>query len=499
MSQKFVLALDLGTTGNRAIVFDRDQRIVCRFYEEFPQIYPRPGWVEHDPAAIWESVRSILKRTFRKISPEKITSLGIANQRETIVLWDKKTGRPIHNAIVWQCRRSTSLCESLKKKGLEDLIHQRTGLFLDPYFSATKLTWIFRNVKRARPLAQNGRLLAGTIDTWIIWKLSGGRLHITDTSNASRTMLLNIHTKEWDAKLCKIFEVPKTILPKVAASSAVAGSTDEKLFGCKIPIAGIVGDQQAASFAQGCFSPGILKNTYGTGLFLMENIGKKPRFSKNLITTIAWSLGNVDETEYALEGSVFIAGAALQWLRDGLKIIKHAQDSEKMALGLSSNEGVYFVPALAGLGAPYWDPRARGLISGITRGTTSAHLARAALEAIAYQTRDLFEVMKKDVRTGFKPAPTSLRVDGGASANDFLMQFQADVLGIPVERPRILETTALGAAGLAGLAVGFWKDKREFDCLRQKDRVFYPKMRNSEREKLYQRWLEAVKACQRFA
>ncbi len=488
MTRPYILALDLGTTGNRAIVFDRNQRIVSQVYEEFPQIYPKPGWVEHDPVLIWESTKKIIVKTIKKVSPEKIRAIGVTNQRETVLLWDKKTGQPVYNAIVWQCRRTAGFCEDLKKKGFEKFIHQRTGLRVDAYFSASKIRWLLQNVKGAGLRATNGELLVGTIDSWIIWKLSGGALHITDTSNASRTMLFNIHERSWDKKLCELFKVPMNLLPQVVPSSAGAGTTDKKLFQKEIPIAGIAGDQQGAMFAQGCFKPGIVKNTYGTGLFALENTGKTPRFSKNLLTTIAWSLDHIKNTEYAVEGSVFIGGAAVQWLRDGLQILKTARDTEKMAESISSNDGVYFVPALVGLGAPYWDPRARGMIVGITRGTRRAHLVRAALESIAYQTRDILEVMKKDTHQAFKV----LRVDGGASTNDFLMQFQADILGIPVERPKVLETTALGVAGLAGIATGFWKNRDEFNRLRRVDRVFYPRMKRPEADALYARWIMAV-------
>ncbi len=488
MPESAILALDLGTTGNRAIVFDKRQRVLSKVYEEFPQIYPKPGWVEHDPIAIWESTQKIILKTLKNIPKESIKAIGITNQRETVLVWDKKTGKPIHNAIVWQCRRTAEYCEGLKKKGLEKLVHERTGLFLDAYFSASKIHWLLKNIKGAMSRAQKGELLAGTIDCWIVWKLSGGALHVTDTSNASRTMLFNIHQKAWDSKLCNIFQVPMKILPYVVPSSAKIGYTDKKIFSSKIPISGIVGDQQAASFAQGCFKAGVIKNTYGTGLFMLENTEKTPKFSKNLLTTIAWSIGNVKNTEYAVEGSVFIGGAAVQWLRDGLKIIKSAGDTERISNATPSNDGVYFVPALVGLGAPYWDPHARGTIVGITRGTKREHLVRAALESIAYQTRDVLEVMKKDTHKAFKV----LRADGGASANDFLMQFQADILGIPVERPRVLETTALGAAALAGIAIGFWKSKDDFNRLRQVDHVFKPRMRRTQAAVLYERWKMAV-------
>ncbi len=484
----YILALDLGTTGNRALVFDRKQKIVSREYEEFAQIFPKPGWVEHDAIQIWKSAKQILMRTLKKIPAHQIEAIGITNQRETVVIWDKKTGKPIHNAIVWQCRRTAPFCETLKKRGYEKLIHLRTGLFLDAYFSASKITWLLDHVPGARKRAEKGELLAGTIDSWIVWNLSGGQFHVTDTSNASRTMLFNLHTKAWDDKLCALFRIPKKILPAVVPSSACVAYTDTKIFGTEISISGIIGDQQAAAFAQGCFEPGIIKNTYGTGLFMLENTGSAPKFSKNLLTTVAWSLNEIKNTEYAVEGSVFIGGAAIQWLRDGLGIIKSASETEKLAQSLSSNEGVYFVPALVGLGAPYWDPNARGTFTGITRGTTKAHFVRAAIEAIAYQTRDILEVMKKDTKKNFK----LLRVDGGATKNNFLMQFQADILGIPVERPIVLETTALGAAAIAGLAVGFWKNRHEFNQLRRIDKIFHPNLKFKNREQLYTNWKQAV-------
>lgn len=495
MTGKYILALDLGTTGNRAIVFDHDQRIVSQFYQEFTQIYPKPGWVEHNPEEIWKSVRAILQKTFQKISADRIQAIGITNQRETVVLWDKKTGKPVYNAIVWQCRRTAPFCEALKKKGLAKKIHAKTGLFLDAYFSASKIRWILDHVKGARARAERGQLLAGTIDSWIIWKLSGGVSHITDTSNASRTMLFSLKTNSWDPELCRIFGVPEKILPQIVPSSAKSSAIDAKLFGRAIPITGIIGDQQAASFAQGCFEEGTIKNTYGTGLFMLESTGRAPKFSKNLLSTVAWSIGSLSRTEYAVEGSVFIGGAAIQWLRDGLGIIRTAQETDTLIQKTISNEGIYFVPALVGLGAPYWDPNARGAFFGITRGTTRAHFVRAALESIAYQTRDILEVMKKDTGRHFK----SLRVDGGASANSFLMQFQADILGIPVERPKILETTALGAAGLAGIASGYWKNTRDFSARRKIDKIFKPNPRFKDREALYAKWKEAVQRARGWA
>lgn len=492
--KKYILALDLGTTGNRAIVFDRGQRIVFKAYREFPQYFPKPGWVEHDAEDIWLGVRRILAETFKKISPRSIEAIGITNQRETVLLWDRRTGKPLHRAIVWQDRRTSEDCAGLKKKGLEAFIHRKTGLRLDPYFSATKISWLLNHVKGARRLAGRGHALAGTIDTWIAWKLTAGRSHVTDSSNASRTLLFDIHRRAWDKNLCGIFDVPMSILPEVLPSSGVAGRLDPKICGVEIPILSLVGDQQAASFAQGCFGPGIVKNTYGTGLFAVENTGPKPRLSKDLLTTIAWSIGDLRHTEYAIEGSVFIGGAAVQWLRDGLRILKKSSEAEKLAALAPSNDGVYFVPALAGLGAPYWDPSARGLLIGITRGTGRPQVARAVLESIAYQTCDILEVMKKETRAPFK----SLRVDGGASGNDFLMQFQADVLGIPVERPRVLETTALGAAGLAGLACGFWKTKKDFTAARKIDRVFRPR-RMTERKTCLREWKEAVRRSRHWA
>ena len=495
MGKSLILSLDLGTTGNRAIVFDKHQNIVSQAYEEFPQIFPKPGWVEHDPMKIWKSTQRVLAKTLRVVPAGCIEAIGITNQRETVLLWDKKSGRPLHNAIVWQCRRTAPVCESMKKKGLEARIHQKTGLFLDAYFSATKIQWLLDHVPGARKKADQGEVLAGTIDSWIVWNLSGGASHVTDSSNASRTLLFNIKTLRWDDELCRLFNVPKKILPVVVPSSGQIAVTDKKICGRSVPITGLVGDQQAASFAQGCFEPGIIKNTYGTGLFMLENTGRKVRYSKNLLSTVAWSVGDLKNTEYAVEGSVFIGGAAIQWLRDGLQLFKNAKESARLAQEISSNEGVYFVPALVGLGAPYWDPNARGAFFGVTRGTKRAHFVRAALEAIAYQTRDILEVMKKDTGQNFK----LLRVDGGASSNDFLMQFQSDILGIPVERPTILETTALGAAALAGIASGFWKDRETFSRLRKIQKVFLPNKKIANRDKIYGRWKDAVRCTRSWA
>ncbi len=482
MPRSRIVALDLGTTGNRVIAFDSEQRIAASGYKEFPQIFPRPGWVEHDGEAIWKSARVLLDKVLTSVREKNVAAIGITNQRETVLIWDRRTGRPIHNAIVWQCRRTAETCRDLARRGASPLVRRKTGLVIDAYFSATKIAWLLDHVPGARRRAERGELLAGTIDTWIVWKLTGGRSHVTDTSNASRTLLFDLETKSWDEGLCRLFRVPRALLPKIVPSSANNG-----MFYHGIPITGIVGDQQGALFGQGCFKPGLLKNTYGTGLFAMENTGTKRRFSKNLLTTVAWSLETLDKTEYALEGSVFIGGAAVQWLRDNLRLFKKAGDTEALAKKLSSNEGVYFVPALVGLGAPYWDPRARGTILGLTRGTTRAHLARAALEAMAYQTRDILELMARGAKTDLK----KLMVDGKASQNDLLMQFQADLLGIPVERPKVLETTALGAAGLAGIAVGFWRSKEHFARSRRVDKRFFPR-HASDRERMYAKWKQAV-------
>ncbi len=487
MNKNYILSLDLGTTGNRAIVFDKRQNIIASSYREFKQIFPKPGWVEHNPDEIFKSTLYVIKDVLKRVDSRKIACVGITNQRETTVVWDRKTQKPLYNAIVWQCRRTTDICERLKKRGLEDFIHKRTGLFLDPYFSATKLIWLLKNVEGLRKKARNTDALFGTIDSWILYKLTGGKSHLTDTSNASRTMLFNLESLAWDKDILKLFDIPIGMLPEVLNSSDIFGKTERRYLRDELPVYSLIGDQQAASFAQGCFEEGIVKNTYGTGLFLLMNTKEHIHFSKNLLTTVLWSLAN--KTEYAIEGSVFTGGSAIQWLRDKLNIIKEAGDTEKLAKSLSSNEGVYFVPALVGLGAPYWDANARGLIIGITRGTTKAHLARATLEAIAYSTKDVLDMVIKELKTRLK----KLQVDGGASKNDFLMQFQADILGVPVERPAIVETTALGAAGLSGLKAGLWRDKREFISFREIDKVFYPRMTRQESIKYYSRWKEAVK------
>ena len=475
-----ILAIDLGTTGNRAIIFDHETQVVAKSHSEFRQLFPQPGWVEHEPLEIWESTRTVIAEVIAQVDANQIIAIGVTNQRETVVSWDPKTGQPLHNAIVWQDRRTSGRCAEIKAEGFEKEIHQRTGLVCDPYFSATKIEWLLRNVPATR------RGVFGTIDSWILSKLTGGRIHVTDVSNASRTMLFNLHERRWDNELLKYFGVSVESLPKVRASSAEFGMLDPDLFGFSAPICGVVGDQQGAMFAQGCYEPGIIKNTYGTGLFLMMNTGTTPRVSKHLLSTIAWQIG--DKVDYALEGSVFVGGAAIQWLRDQLQIINASHETESLAASLSSNDGVYFVPALTGLGAPHWDADARGAILGLTRATTKAHLARAALEAIAYQTRDLVDTMCAELGTPLR----KLQVDGGACANNFLMQFQAGILGVPVERPAELEMTALGAAGLAGLYAGVWKNPADFLSHRRVERVFQPVMAAPVRESLYAKWKEAV-------
>ncbi len=487
---KYILALDQGTTSSRAILFDQSGNIVQIAQQEFPQIFPRPGWVEHDPEAIWQSqlrtVRQALAQA--RISPGDIAALGITNQRETTVVWERKTGKPIANAIVWQCRRTAAICDKLKADKFDKVIRRKTGLVTDAYFSGTKVAWLLDNVKGARAKADNGELAFGTVDSWLIYRLTGGRTHITDVSNASRTLLYDIRKQKWDAEILAKLNIPASMLPTVKSSSEVYGETDPMILGASIPIAGIAGDQQAALFGQGCFKPGMMKNTYGTGCFLLMNTGNKANASKNgLLTTIGWRLGK-QETQYALEGSVFVAGSAVQWLRDGLGIIASAPETEAMATSINENLGVYFVPAFVGLGAPYWDQNARGALVGLTRGTQRAHIARAALEAMAYQTRDVVECMQND--SGIKAK--ELRIDGGATRNNFLCQFQADILGIPVIRPTITETTALGAAFLAGLAVGYWKSEADIAKQWKAEKQFNPKMTPKEREALYQGWQTAV-------
>ncbi|MEI6609116.1 MAG: glycerol kinase GlpK [Deltaproteobacteria bacterium] len=490
MTKKYILALDQGTTSSRAIIYNFEGQIVKVAQKEFTQIYPKAGWVEHDPMEIWGSQSGVVSEILAMtgVTAEQIAAIGITNQRETTVVWERKTGKPVYNAIVWQCRRTSAICDELKARGLENYIRDNTGLVLDAYFSATKVKWILDNVEGARQQAKNGELLFGTIDTWLIWNLTKGKVHVTDYSNASRTMLYNIKDLKWDEKILKELDIPASMLPEVKPSSAVYGNTDARIFGAEIPIAGDAGDQQAALFGQACYSPGMAKNTYGTGCFMLMLTGDKLVHSQNgLLTTIAWGINN--KVEYALEGSIFIGGAAIQWLRDGLKIIYDAKDSEYFATKVEDSLGVYVVPAFVGLGAPYWDMYARGAILGLTRGTTRNHIIRATLESIAYQTRDVLELMRNECGIDL----CDLRVDGGACANNFLMQFQADILGVPVERPEIIETTAMGAAYLAGLAVGFWKDQSMIAERRKVNRRFKPDMDEDKKEKLYAGWKKAVK------
>ncbi|MBI2926626.1 MAG: glycerol kinase GlpK [Verrucomicrobia bacterium] len=492
----YILALDQGTTSSRAIVFDHAGSIRAVAQKEFEQIFPQPGWVEHDPNEIWSTQIGVAAEALAKagITAGDVAAIGITNQRETTVVWDRKTGQPIHNAIVWQDRRTAAHCDRLKAQGAADLIQRKTGLVVDAYFSGTKLRWLLDNVPGARQRAEAGELAFGTIDSWLIWKLTAGQCHVTDVSNASRSMLLDLHTGEWDDELLGLLDVPRAVLPQVRASSEVYGTTAPAVFSQPIPIAGIAGDQQAALFGQMCTEPGMAKNTYGTGCFMLMHTGTKPIPSRNnLLTTIAWRVGR--ETEFALEGSVFIAGAVVQWLRDGLGIIKSSRDVEALAASVPDNGGVYLVPAFAGLGAPHWDPYARGLLAGLTRGTTAAHIARAALEGIAYQVADLLHAMEADSGIRLK----EIRVDGGAAANNFLMQFQADLLGVPTLRPRVAETTALGAAYLAGLAVGYWKDRADIASQWQLDRKFEPTLEPARRAQLLADWSKALTRAKRWA
>jgi glycerol kinase len=487
----YILALDQGTTSSRAILFDRAGCIVSLAQQEFPQIYPQPGWVEHDPEAIWDTQLSTAKQALREAGAEaaQVAAIGITNQRETTVVWDRETGAPLNNAIVWQCRRTAPMCDQLRADGWADPIRAKTGLVVDAYFSGTKLAWLLEHVPGLREKAQRGDALFGTIDSFLIWRLSGGRLHVTDVSNASRTMLFNIHTLDWDDDILAELDIPRAMLPQVQPSSAVYGVSDPGLLGAELPIAGAAGDQQAALFGQTCYAPGQAKNTYGTGCFLLLNTGKQAVASeRGLLTTIAWQLGEDDGVTYALEGSVFIAGAAIQWLRDGLGIISHAVDTEPLAREVGDTGGVYFVPAFVGLGAPYWDAYARGTIVGLTRGTDRRHLVRAALEAICYQSRDLLEAMTAD--SGIRLQ--ALRADGGAAANNLLMQLQADLLAVPVQRPAVTETTALGAAYLAGLAVGYWSGLEEIAAQWQVGAEFVPGMPAGQRDALYAGWRRAV-------
>lgn len=492
----YLLALDQGTTSSRAIVFDQDGRIVSSAACEFTQYFPKPGWVEHDPEEIWTSQIRAAKAALSKSGIEiaNVKGIGITNQRETAVVWEKGTGKPLARAIVWQCRRTADICERLRRSGHEEDIRRRTGLKIDPYFSGTKVRWLLDEVPGLRARAEAGEALFGTVDSWLIYRLTGGRVHATDYTNASRTLLYNIRDLAWDEEILRILDIPPAMLPRVVPSSGVLGETDPDLFGSRIPIAGIAGDQQAALFGQGCFEAGLAKNTYGTGCFILANTGEKALHSSSgLITTIAWGIDG--KVEYALEGSIFVGGAVVQWLRDGLQIIKDAAETESLAREVQDNGGVYFVPAFVGLGAPYWDPYARGTLLGLTRGTTRAHIARAALEAIAYQTRDVFALMEEETGVSIP----ELRVDGGATANNFLMQFQADLLGRPVVRAAVAETTALGAAFLAGLATGVWKG---YDDIRKRLRTaerFEPTMKNDQRETLYADWRRAVERSRAWA
>jgi glycerol kinase len=490
MSQDYILALDQGTTSSRAILFDRTGKPAAIAQQEFEQLYPQPGWVEHRPSDIWYSQLNAAQRVLAEsnVKADQVAAIGITNQRETTILWNRETGEPIYNAIVWQCRRTAEMCDRLRRDGLANTFQQRTGLVLDAYFSGTKVRWLLDNVAGARELAEKGKLAFGTVDSWLIWKLTGGRVHATDPSNASRTLLYNIERGEWDDDLLAALNVPRAMLPHVAPSSAMIGETDPQIFGRAIPISGNAGDQQAALFGQVCTEPGMAKNTYGTGCFMLLHTGTElVRSKSNLLTTVAWQIGD-EEIEYALEGSVFIAGAAIQWLRDGLQILHSASETEAMATNVEDNGGVYFVPAFVGLGAPHWDQYARGTIVGLTRGSTREHIARAALESIAYQTRDVLDCMRNDSGITL----SELRVDGGAARNNFLMQFQADVLGIPVVRPANTETTAAGAAFLAGLAVDFWSSVEELSETWQAEQTFEPQMSDDTRRQLVDHWTRAV-------
>ncbi len=487
---KYIMAFDAGTTSNRCILFDQDGEIRSMAQKEFRQMFPNPGWVEHDANEIWSTQLGVAVEAMSKIGAtgETIAAIGITNQRETVVVWNRETGEPVYPAIVWQCRRTSDIADALKKKGLEDCYRKKTGLMIDAYFSATKVKWILDHVEGARQQAKEGKLLFGTIETWLIWKLTKGSVHVTDYSNASRTMLFNINNLEWDPDILAELDIPENMLPKPMPSSGIYGYTDPSFFGHAIPIAGAAGDQQAALFGQNCFLEGEAKNTYGTGCFLLMNTGETPVFSKNgLVTTIAWGLDG--KVTYALEGSIFVAGAAIQWLRDGMKLLDSASDSEYMASKVNGTHGCYVVPAFTGLGAPHWDQYARGTIVGITRGTTKNHIIRATLESIAYQVRDVIAAMEADA--GFELR--FLNVDGGASANSFLMQFQADMINAPVNRPKCIETTARGAAYLAGIAVGYWKSKEEVIRNQLMERVFQPNMTQEEREKKMKGWNKAVK------
>ncbi len=469
--EKYILSLDQGTSSSRAIIFNSKGEICSKAQREFPQYFPKPGWVEHNPHEIWSSQASVIAEAITQIDINglNIAGIGITNQRETTIVWDKDTEEPIYNAIVWQDRRTSEYCDELKRQGKTDFIRQKTGLILDAYFSATKIKWILDNVPGARKRAEAGKLMFGTVDSWLIWRLTRGECHVTDVSNASRTLLFNINTLDWDDELLELFDIPRSMMPEVKSSSEIYGYTKTTIFAHKVPIAGIAGDQQAALFGQMCTEPGTVKNTYGTGCFMLMNVGEKPILSKNnLLTTIAWKIG--DKVEYALEGSIFVAGSVVQWLRDGLGIIRSSEEVEALAASVPDTAGVYFVPALTGLGAPWWDPYARGIICNLSRGATAAHIARAALEGIAFQTMDIVNAMANDAGVGLK----DLKVDGGASRNNLMMQFQADILNVPVVRPTTTETTALGAAFLAGLAVGYWNSIDEIRNMTGIERIFTP-------------------------
>ena len=488
--KKYVMALDQGTTSSRCILFDKKGNICSVAQKEFEQIYPKPGWVEHDPMEIWASQLSVATEAISKIgaSADEIASIGITNQRETTVVWNRETGMPIYNAIVWQCRRTSEYCDSLKDKGLVDTFRAKTGLVIDAYFSGTKLKWILDNVEGVRERAEKGELLFGTVETWLIWKLTKGRIHVTDYSNASRTMLFNINTLQWDDEILQELNIPKCMLPEAKPSSCIYGESDPQYFGGPIPIGGAAGDQQAALFGQTCFNPGEAKNTYGTGCFMLMNTGEKPVFSKNgLVTTIAWGLDG--KVNYALEGSIFVAGAAIQWLRDEMRLIDSSPDSEYMANKVKDTNGCYVVPAFTGLGAPHWDQYARGIIVGITRGVNKYHIIRATLDSLCYQTNDVLKAMEAD--SGIRLA--ALKVDGGASANNYLMQTQSDIINAPVQRPQCIETTAMGAAYLAGLAVGYWKSKEDVIKNWAIDRTFEPAICDKKRKEMVDGWDKAVK------
>jgi glycerol kinase len=491
---KYILALDQGTTSSRAILFDHDGKVCTSANQEFKQYYPQPGWVEHNAEEIWQSQLSVVQRVLStaRARTQDIGAAGITNQRETVVLWDRATGKPLYHAIVWQCRRTAAMCDRIRRDGFDQTVRRKTGLVTDAYFSGTKIAWLLENVPGLRVRAERGELAAGTIDVWLIWKLSGGKVHATDASNASRTLVFNINSLQWDEDILKHLNIPGALLPQVKESSGVIAETG--IFGGRIPIAGVAGDQQASLFGHQCFAKGSAKNTYGTGLFLLMNAGEEiPKSNSGLVATVAW--GRNGKMTYALEGSVFIAGAALQWLRDEMGLIKDAAESDAMAQAVADAGGVYFVPAFVGLGAPHWDAYARGTIVGLTRGSNRNHIVRAALESIAYQTREVVEAMAKD--TGARPE--SLRVDGGVARNEFMCQFQADILGIPVERPVTTEATALGAAYLAGLATGFWKDEKELAAQRKIAKRFEPAMAESRRNELYEGWLRAVERAKGWA